>query len=176
MLPRSPNSSTNSASPTHVPIGQWAVRNDECRIQTLLGSCVGVALFDRQGRVGGLAHVVLPDSRGEKTHPGKYADTAIVAMLDDFRKLGSPVIRSRLWAKLAGGASMFRTGPAVGTPERIVETLRGLEGDGMTYAITYFQEAAHDTSGIELFAAVTPPWPEGVAGQAFRVQPNHRRI
>ena len=112
MLPRSPNSSTNSASPTHVPIGQWAVRNDECRIQTLLGSCVGVAIFDRQGRVGGLAHVVLPDSRGEKTHPGKYADTAIVAMLDDFRKLGSPVIRSRLWAKLAGGASMFRTGPA----------------------------------------------------------------
>lgn len=113
MLPRPQNSSsTNSASLTHVPIGQWAVRNDESRIQTLLGSCVGVALFDRQARIGGLAHIVLPDSRGEQAHPGKYADTAIVAMLNDFRKLGSPANRLRLWAKLAGGASMFRTGPA----------------------------------------------------------------
>lgn len=42
-------------------------------------------------------------------------------------------------------------------PRWIVETLRGLEGDGMTYAITYFQEAAHDTSGIELFAAEVIP-------------------
>ena len=45
----------------------------------------------------------------------------------------------------------LRTQPAVGTPEQIVETLRGLEDAGMTYAITYFAEAAHDTSGIELF-------------------------
>ncbi|MFN8079425.1 MAG: LLM class F420-dependent oxidoreductase [Kineosporiaceae bacterium] len=59
--------------------------------------------------------------------------------------------------KLEEAMQMFRTGPAVGTPERIVETLRGLEGDGMTYAITYFQEAAHDTSGIELFAAEVIP-------------------
>lgn len=45
----------------------------------------------------------------------------------------------------------LRRGPAVGTPEQIVETLRGLEASGMTYAITYFAEAAYDTSGIELF-------------------------
>jgi len=43
------------------------------------------------------------------------------------------------------------TQPAVGTPDQIVETLRGLEAQGMTYAITYFQEAAYDTSGIDLF-------------------------
>lgn len=42
-------------------------------------------------------------------------------------------------------------GPAVGTPEQIVETLRGLESQGMTYAITYFAEAAYDTTGIQLF-------------------------
>ncbi|MFK5633059.1 LLM class F420-dependent oxidoreductase [Ornithinimicrobium sp. LYQ103] len=45
----------------------------------------------------------------------------------------------------------LRTQPTVGTPEQIVQTLRGLEGAGMTYAITYFAEAAFDTSGIELF-------------------------
>ena len=45
----------------------------------------------------------------------------------------------------------FATGPLVGTPERIVATLRDLERRGMTYAITYFVEAAYDTTGIELF-------------------------
>ena len=41
--------------------------------------------------------------------------------------------------------------PAVGTPDQIVETFKALERQGMTYAITYFQEAAYDTSGIDLF-------------------------
>ena len=45
----------------------------------------------------------------------------------------------------------LRTQPAVGTPEQILEMFRDVEKRGMTYAITYFAEAAHDTSGIELF-------------------------
>ncbi|QFG67994.1 LLM class F420-dependent oxidoreductase [Ornithinimicrobium pratense] len=45
----------------------------------------------------------------------------------------------------------LRTQPAVGTPEQITEMLGGLQEQGMTYAITYFAEAAYDTSGIELF-------------------------
>ena len=48
-------------------------------------------------------------------------------------------------------ADNLRTQPAVGTPEQITETLHGLQEAGMTYAITYFAEAAYDTSGIELF-------------------------
>ena len=51
----------------------------------------------------------------------------------------------------------FRDGPAVGTPERIVETLQTLKDAGMTYAITYFAEAAYDTSGIELFEQEVVP-------------------
>ena len=47
--------------------------------------------------------------------------------------------------------AMYRSGPLVGTPDRIVATLRELRGLGMTYAITYFAEAAYDRSGIELF-------------------------
>ncbi|MGA8978811.1 MAG: LLM class F420-dependent oxidoreductase [Pedococcus sp.] len=48
-------------------------------------------------------------------------------------------------------AKAAASGPAVGTPEQIIETLKGLEQQGMTYAITYFAEAAYDTSGIALF-------------------------
>jgi F420-dependent oxidoreductase-like protein len=49
------------------------------------------------------------------------------------------------------------SGPAVGTPEQIVETFRALQGQGMTYAITYFAEAAYDTSGIALFESEVLP-------------------
>ncbi|MGE3287666.1 MAG: LLM class F420-dependent oxidoreductase [Pseudonocardia sp.] len=45
----------------------------------------------------------------------------------------------------------FRGLPACGTPEQIVENLRGLQKRGMTYGIFYFPEAAYDRSGIEMF-------------------------
>jgi F420-dependent oxidoreductase-like protein len=43
------------------------------------------------------------------------------------------------------------SGPAVGTPDQIVEALQGLRDNGLDYAITYFLEAAYDTSGIAMF-------------------------
>ena len=46
---------------------------------------------------------------------------------------------------------LFRTGPLVGTPEQIVETLTKLQSLGMTYAISYFVDAAYDMSSLELF-------------------------
>ena len=51
----------------------------------------------------------------------------------------------------------FRKGVLVGTPEQLVETLKHLETLGMTYAITYFAEAAYDRSGIELFEREVVP-------------------
>jgi F420-dependent oxidoreductase-like protein len=54
-------------------------------------------------------------------------------------------------------AENFRNGPLVGTPEQIVDTLRELEKLGMTYAITYFLDAAYDRSSIELFEREVVP-------------------
>ncbi len=54
-----------------------------------LGSCVGVILHDRVARLGGLAHIVLPDSRGSTDHPGKFADTAIPAMIGEIERTAS---------------------------------------------------------------------------------------
>ncbi|GAB3698813.1 LLM class F420-dependent oxidoreductase [Mariniluteicoccus flavus] len=53
--------------------------------------------------------------------------------------------------QLAAQLKGFDGMPGCGTPEQIVENLQGLEKQGMTYAITYFPEAAYDQSGIELF-------------------------
>ena len=91
-------------------IGQWAVAGAPAKIRTLLGSCVGVILHDRVARLGALGHIVLPDSRGSRDHPGKFADTAIPAMIGEIERQLQVKVRGRLVAKLVGGASMFPTG------------------------------------------------------------------
>jgi F420-dependent oxidoreductase-like protein len=48
-------------------------------------------------------------------------------------------------------ATMFESGPLVGTPELIIERLQAAQKSGMTYAITNFPEVAYDRSGVELF-------------------------
>jgi chemotaxis protein CheD len=103
--------SPESVEVVSVAIGQWAVAVAPARIRTLLGSCVGVVLFDRVARLGGLAHIVLPSARGAVDHPGKYADTAIPAVIADFERWLGTRARPRLTAKLAGGASMFQVSP-----------------------------------------------------------------
>jgi chemotaxis protein CheD len=72
-----------------------------------LGSCVGIALFDPIAKVGGLAHIMLPDSTQARAtdNPAKFADTALPLMLSDIIKLGGT--KSRIVAKIAGGAQMF---------------------------------------------------------------------
>ncbi|WP_020662191.1 LLM class F420-dependent oxidoreductase [Amycolatopsis benzoatilytica] len=53
--------------------------------------------------------------------------------------------------KLETTSRQYANGPLVGTPEQIVERLKGMEKLGMTYAITYFVDAAYDRSSIELY-------------------------
>lgn len=60
-------------------------------------------------------------------------------------------------------------GAAVGTPEQVIEGLRALGEAGMSYAITYFAEAAWDTSGIELFESeVIPALADELGGNVGR--------
>jgi chemotaxis protein CheD len=113
-MPMIPSSSDplESVEVVTVAIGHWAVACAPAKVRTLLGSCVGVVFYDRVARLGGLAHIVLPSARGAVDHPGKYADTAIPAMIADFeRRLGTQA-RPRLIAKLVGGASMFQVNPS----------------------------------------------------------------
>lgn len=72
-----------------------------------LGSCVGVALRDPVTKVGGLAHVMLPDSTKIKNNSNiyKFADTGIEELVRQLENKGAS--RNRLVAKIAGGAQMF---------------------------------------------------------------------
>jgi chemotaxis protein CheD len=93
-----------------IRMGEMSVARDGEELRTLLGSCVGLALYDERGRVGGLAHIVLPQARGPTDRPGKFVDTAIPALIEEMKKLAKG--EQRLIAKIAGGASMFSTTPA----------------------------------------------------------------
>lgn len=75
-----------------------------------LGSCIGIALYDPVTKVTGLAHVMLPDSSQIKnnTNIAKFADTGIQKLYDDMIKAGAS--KTRIVAKIAGGAKMFELG------------------------------------------------------------------
>lgn len=72
-----------------------------------LGSCIGISLYDSRAKVGGLLHIMLPDSKQARPtdNPAKFADTGLPLMLKDVLALGAS--RVNLVAKIAGGAQMF---------------------------------------------------------------------
>ncbi|MDD3413599.1 MAG: chemotaxis protein CheD [Lachnospiraceae bacterium] len=72
-----------------------------------LGSCVGIAIRDPQTKIGGLAHIMLPDSTQirNNSNVAKFADTGIEELVRQVISEGA--VRSRLVAKIAGGAQMF---------------------------------------------------------------------
>jgi chemotaxis protein CheD len=74
-----------------------------------LGSCIGLALVDRQKGVAALAHVMLPEAtQADPPQPFKFADLAVPALLDLVIAQGAS--RTRLEAALVGGAAMFQFG------------------------------------------------------------------
>lgn len=93
-----------------VRMGEMHVGGEGDILRTLLGSCIGLMLYDRRKKIGGLAHIVLPESRGKIERPGKYVDTAIPGLIAQMERFASGKLK--LTAKIAGGASMFSTSAA----------------------------------------------------------------
>lgn len=95
---------------------------------TGLGSCVVVALYDTRCRLGGTAHIMLPE------HPGSgnnskyaYADTAIEKLLKEMQCKGAKL--HDVVAKVAGGARMFSYGDkGEGIGEQNVARVRDVLG------------------------------------------------
>jgi len=82
--------------------------NDKCILCTHgLGSCVGVVLYDNITKISGLAHIMLPSSLNakNKSNTAKFADTAIVKLIEDMHQLGAS--KRNITAKLVGGSQMF---------------------------------------------------------------------
>ncbi len=94
----------------NVGMGQTAVIAAPDVGRTVLGSCIGLVLYDPSTHLGAMAHIVLAEKGNRPGAPGKFADTAIPHMLQLLKSRGTQ--KRRLIAKLAGGAAMFSsTGP-----------------------------------------------------------------
>ena len=73
-----------------------------------LGSCIGNAVYDPVLKIGGLAHIMLPDSTQMRNNSNiaKFADTGIEELVKRVVMAGAN--KRRLVAKIAGGAKMFQ--------------------------------------------------------------------
>ncbi len=72
-----------------------------------LGSCVGIILYDHVVKIGGLVHIMLPDSKQIKNNENKakFADTGAQLLFD--KMLATGCNRFRIAAKIVGGSQMF---------------------------------------------------------------------
>lgn len=72
-----------------------------------LGSCIGLALYDKYTKISGLIHYMLPESNSN-TNTAKYADTGIPYLIEKMIEMGAK--KRNINAKLVGGAKMFSFG------------------------------------------------------------------
>ncbi len=105
-----------------IGIGEYAIERNPVVIVTLgLGSCVAVCVRDPVAKVGGMAHVMLPEGEETTDKPGKYANTAVKVLVEELLKMGAKL--ERLEAKIAGGASMFES-KGLNVGERNVQAVK----------------------------------------------------
>jgi len=84
-----------------IAMGALGVAQGDQVLRTLLGSCLGLALYDRRLKLGGLAHIVLPKApAGPCELPGKFVDTAVPALIRKMEALADGTAL-KLWAKIA---------------------------------------------------------------------------
>ncbi|NCE65527.1 chemotaxis protein CheD [Pseudoflavonifractor sp. 524-17] len=90
-----------------------------------LGSCIGICLYDPVIKLGALIHIMLPlNMETGRKNTMKYADTGIRETLRQMEAKGAS--RSRITAKIAGGAKMFEvSGGSLGNiGQRNIESVR----------------------------------------------------
>lgn len=93
-----------------IGIAEHKIAQAPDKITTLgLGSCIGLVLYDPIIKLAGMVHIMLPSAADaiNVTNRFKFADTAIEDIIDLLASAGA--VQSRLKAKMAGGAHMFKT-------------------------------------------------------------------
>jgi len=94
-----------------VGVADMAVSNDAgAEIVTYsLGSCLGVTIYDPVKKIGGLLHLMLPDSKIDSlkaaSAPFMFVDTGLPRLFHAAYNLGAD--RCRLSVKVAGGAQLL---------------------------------------------------------------------
>jgi len=96
--------------PTHTVIGgEFAVVADKYNIafKTLLGSCVAIMFYDKNMKIKGMNHFLLPDTNNANEDM-KYGLYSVEAMLNEMYKMGCK--KENMAAKISGGADIMNIG------------------------------------------------------------------
>jgi chemotaxis protein CheD len=82
--------------------GEYFVHHEDMLIMTTLGSCIAACLWDRNARIGGMNHFMLPEGAGDS---GRYGSYAMELLINELLKRGAT--RSTLEAKVFGGGQVI---------------------------------------------------------------------
>jgi len=87
--------------------GEFFVHDEDMLIMTTLGSCIAACLWDRERRIGGLNHFMLPDagSGGGTGDGGRYGAYAMELLINELIKRGAS--RMTMEAKVFGGGAVI---------------------------------------------------------------------
>jgi chemotaxis protein CheD len=94
-----------------VGVADMVVSNDASAelVTYSLGSCLGICIYDPQKKVGGLLHIMLPESRIDAqkavSAPFMFVDTGVPRLFHALYNLGAE--RHRVVVKVAGGAQLL---------------------------------------------------------------------
>ena len=82
--------------------GEYFVHDEDMLIMTTLGSCIAACLWDRNAKVGGMNHFMLPDGAGDS---GRYGSYAMELLINEMMKRGAS--RTSMEAKVFGGGQVI---------------------------------------------------------------------
>ncbi len=89
-----------------VGMADYKVGSGPDKLLTLgLGSCIGITLYDKKKKQGGMAHIMLPKNPNTESPTPKVADSGVDLMIKDLEKMG--LNSKTMEAKVVGGAQMF---------------------------------------------------------------------
>lgn len=98
--------------------GEYFVHHEDILIMTTLGSCIAACLWDRERRIGGMNHFMLPEGNGG-TDSGRYGSYAMELLINELMKKGAS--RLTLEAKVFGGGAVISGMNSINVGERNTE-------------------------------------------------------
>ncbi len=98
--------------------GEYFVHEEDILITTTLGSCIAACLWDRERRIGGMNHFMLPEGIGKDgaASGGRYGSYAMELLINELLKRGAS--RLTLEAKVFGGGAVIAGMSSLNVGER----------------------------------------------------------
>jgi chemotaxis protein CheD len=93
--------------------GEYYVDTEDMLVMTTLGSCIAACLWDRNAKVGGMNHFMLPEGGSDS---GRYGSYAMELLINEMMKRGAS--RQTLEAKVFGGGAVIGGMSTINVGER----------------------------------------------------------